>query len=121
MGADNATAREKKALAVLSEEIEKRSQVRPPVQTVKASRPGEFAIYAAPASQHGPWAAARICDLGRLFALRLRATPLVPGKTRSGRWLSIIGADERGLLFGVGKVLRVRLRTARPQAWLSSM
>src|SRR5438270_3786397 len=46
VGAEGATPREKKALAVLSEEIERRSQVRLPIQMTKTSRPRELVVYA---------------------------------------------------------------------------
>src|SRR5689334_13021544 len=106
VGADGATAREKKALAVLSEEIEKRSQVRPPVQKAKGARSSEFVIYA------GTRQSVRVMG-NRVAPAIAGASSLLPegysissGQDGSGRWLSIIGADERGLMFGVGKVLR---------------
>ncbi|MFL6450369.1 MAG: hypothetical protein ACJ746_22215 [Bryobacteraceae bacterium] len=106
VGADNATLREKKALAALSEEIEKRSQLRVPVQTAKTSKPAEFTIYAGTrqsARTLGSRAAAAISPAASLAS---DGYSISSGQDANGRWISIIGADERGLLFGVGKVLR---------------
>lgn len=106
VGADGATAREKKALAVLSEEIEKRSQVRPSVHTVKGARPSELVIYAG-TRQSAPTIGNRLAPAtAAASSLSPEGYAITSGQDGSGRWLSIIGADERGLMFGVGKVLR---------------
>ena len=105
IAADGATAREKKTLTTLSEEIEKRSLLRLPVQTKLANTP-EVVIYA------GTRTSAR--KFGSRLGNAISATQHLPGESyaiqtgsdANGRWISIIGADERGLLFGVGKLLR---------------
>ena len=106
VGTESATPREKKALAVLSEEIEKRSQLRPPVQTVKASRPGEFTIYAATRQSARTLGSRAASAVSAASSLPAEGYAISSGQDANGHWLSIIGADERGLLFGVGKFLR---------------
>lgn len=82
----NASARVKKAATVLVEEVEKRSQLRWPVGTSGQSVSGP-AVHLTIASSGG--------QAGEGFSIRAE-----------GSRISIIGADERGLLFGVGKLLR---------------
>ncbi|HEX7359544.1 MAG TPA: glycoside hydrolase family 20 zincin-like fold domain-containing protein [Bryobacteraceae bacterium] len=83
---EKATAREKKAANALVEEVEKRSELRWRIQSGAPS-----------ASSSG-------IHLGT-SASHLRAE----GYTihANGRSISIQGADERGLLFGIGKFLRL--------------
>ncbi|HZS53790.1 MAG TPA: hypothetical protein VFA65_05265, partial [Bryobacteraceae bacterium] len=82
----NASARVKKAATVLVEEVEKRSQLRWPIGTSAPSN-SETAVYLAIASPGK--------QASESFSIRTE-----------GNRISIIGADERSLLFGVGKLLR---------------
>jgi hypothetical protein len=84
--APNATAREKKAAQVLLEEVEKRSQLR--------WRTGDRAV------------AETTINLG----IRASGKGQLPAEGftihTSGKSVEIIGADERGLFYGVGKLLQ---------------
>jgi len=83
----HATARERKAATVLVEEVEKRSGLRWPIQAASSSS-AQTAIH-----------------------LAVRSSPKAPADGFSiqtnGNAVTVTGADERGLLFGVGKLLRV--------------
>ena len=103
--AENATAREKKAASVLAEEAQKRSQLRWRTQIKPPSMP-EVAVYAAmlaSARRFGPRINSAIAAAERLPS---EGFVIQTGSDTNGRWIAIIGADERGLLFGAGKLLR---------------
>ncbi len=87
---ENATAREKKAAMVLVEEIEKRSGLRWQVQGGSRSV-SQTAINLSTRSSER--VGEHLAPEG--YAIHAEANQI-----------SIIGADERGLLFGVGKLLR---------------
>ena len=101
----HATRREQKAVQVLTEEIEKRTEVRLPVVSAWPARPAT-AIVVGSAETLRKFDAALAQDLagrkppGR-EGYRLRAMPKgrVPG-------VGVLGSDERGVLFGVGGLLR---------------
>ena len=104
--AESATQREKKAAAVLVEEAQKRSQLRWQTQA-KSSPLSEMVIYAGTrvsARKFGPRASAATTAAERLPA---EGFTIQTGSDSQGRWIAVIGADERGLLFGVGKLLRM--------------
>jgi hypothetical protein len=101
--ADGATARERKAAAVLAEEAQKRSQLRWPVQS--GSPKAGTVIYLATRSSVRKLPA-RIPGSAAGERLLADGFTIASGKDAQGSWISIIGADERGLLFGVGKFLR---------------
>jgi hypothetical protein len=89
--APNASPREKKAAQVLAEEVEKRSQLRWPVVGHAST---ETTIYLGTrASVKGLEQAAHLSAEG--FAIHA-----------SGKSVTVVGADERGLFYGVGKLLR---------------
>jgi hypothetical protein len=99
------SAQSQKAIAVLLEEAEKRSGLRWPVRAGKANG-SSVTIYAALQQR---WKSLE----GRAAALEvLRSSPgaegctIRSGQDSNGQWIAICGADERGLLFGVGKFLR---------------
>jgi hypothetical protein len=100
----NATAREKNAADVLVEEVEKRSQLRWKVQPAGGRITGT-AIYAATRVSARAFGS-RISSATKAAA-RLPADgySIQAGKDSDGDWISIIGADERGLLFGLGRLL----------------
>jgi hypothetical protein len=98
---DRPTAREKKAVQVLIEEVQKRTLITLPVATgATAGRPS--------------------ITIGRIGSLPGRARSLPAGLSKPGAEgfqlvatgngaaaeVTVAGADERGLLFGVGRLLR---------------
>ncbi|MGH9663808.1 MAG: hypothetical protein ACRD9L_05235, partial [Bryobacteraceae bacterium] len=103
--AGGATRRERKAISVLFEEAGKRSNLQWKLQAGGASGPGT-AIYA------GTTASMR--TEGSRFSQTIAAAKRVgaegyaidTGMDASGHWIAVAGADERGLLFGIGKLLR---------------
>ena len=91
-----------KALTVLAEEAAKRSGLAWPVQS-PAKSTASVTIYAGLASG--------LAKLGP--RMRTVAAGQVPeaygiqtGSDSGGRWIAVAGSDERGLLFGVGQLLR---------------
>jgi hypothetical protein len=103
---EGAPARERKAATVLAEEVLKRSQLRWPIQSKPASGPGT-AIYLATrasARKSGSGMSALANAAERLPA---DGFAIASGSDANGRWIRVVGADERGLLFGVGKLLRM--------------
>jgi hypothetical protein len=102
--ANNATAREKNAANVLIEEVEKRSQRQWKLQA-GGGRVAGTSIYA------GTRTSARAFG-SRIASATKAAARLSPdgytiqtGKDADGEWIAVIGADERGLLFGIGRLL----------------
>lgn len=102
----NASKREKKAITVLIEEAEKRCELRWPVKSNSQQR-AVTTIYAGTHSSAAAFGAT-VAD-ARAAAGRVGSEGYVikTGNDASGRWIAIIGVDERGLLFGVGKLLRL--------------
>ena len=100
----NATAREKNAANVLIEEVEKRSQLRWKTQPAGGRVTGA-AIYAGTRSSAHAFGS-RIASATKAAA-RLSADgySIQTGKDGDGDWIAVIGADERGLLFGIGSLL----------------
>ncbi len=100
---DSASAREQKAAQVLIEEIAKRSQI-----TLKRSTGREksaVVIYLgtrASAHRVTPRLASTLHELlklpGESFVIRT-------GKDASGQWIALLGSDEKGLFFCVGRFL----------------
>ena len=107
----NATAPEKKAATMLSEEIEKRTQLRLKVQSQPASG---AAFVIGRADQIRSLGAGSLA--GRLTSLRVsRLHPHLPGTAIA----VITGTDDRGVVFGVGYLLR-RLHMARQKLELDA-
>jgi hypothetical protein len=98
-----ATEREKTAARVLKEESHKRCWLE---WTVGAKAAGGTTIYAgtrASWSKLGSPAAGLAAEHRTLAA---EGYALARGTDAGGRWIAVYGADERGLLFGIGKLLR---------------
>jgi hypothetical protein len=97
----NPTPRERKALTVLSEECYKRSGL-----TWKVQSPGKstapVTIYAGLASSMGKLGP-RIQSVGS----NPETYTIQAGSDGSGRWIAVAASDERGILFGVGQLLRL--------------
>ncbi len=95
--------REAKAISMLVEEAEKRCGIRWPVQGA-TRRADSMKMYV---GTKVAWSTARITPPGSGGApLGPEGYRIQSGSGSSGRWVSVTGADERGLLFGVGKLLR---------------
>ncbi|MBU6402207.1 MAG: hypothetical protein KGS61_17955, partial [Verrucomicrobia bacterium] len=107
----NLSAPERKAITMLVEEVEKRSRVRWPIAQAWPAAP-------TPVVAVGPASALR--DFGGKFAADLAADPGVAGaegfrirQRRDGdaSAVFVIGNDARGVLFGIGRLLReLRMR-----------
>ncbi len=110
----NLSTQERTAVRMLVEEVRKRSLVRLPVVTAWPSE-------ATPVIAVGPLATARTW-LGRAGPRAVNARP--PGRegyrlrvdraSRRGPTVLVLGADSRGVLFGVGRLLR-ELRMTRTE------
>ena len=101
---ETAGAREKLAARVLVEEVEKRSQLHWPVvpQSRSDNRLAIFLGTRASAASLG----SRIASAARAAShLRAEGFVIQTGDDATGRWIALIGADERGLLFAVGRLL----------------
>jgi hypothetical protein len=101
---DSATAREINAVHVLVEESRKRCGLD--WSTGRKAQSGAVTIYA---GTRASWTkleqhVAGVASAGR--ALPAEGFVLETGTDANGRWIAVFGADERGLLFGVGKLLR---------------
>jgi hypothetical protein len=113
---DGATAREKKAAAVLIEEAQRRSGVRWRVERLASAKSAGVTIYAATrASIRALPAGVRNRTAGRLSSLAAEGFLIETSVQDPETWIAIVGADERGLLFGVGKLLRT-IRFGRQNA-----
>src|SRR6476469_2106819 len=96
--------RVKKAVTVLIEEVEKRSRLRWPVQA-DSGKAGPAKIFVG-----------TLASLKSAGVSSTKAGVAQPGadgyvlrmdSNSSGRGITVLGADERGLLFGIGKLLRL--------------
>ena len=103
--AEGASARERKAATVLAEEVLKRSLLKWPVQGKAPSGSGA-AIYLATNASARKLGSRMNASMKAGERLSADGFSIASGSDGSGRWISIVGADERGLLFGVGKLLR---------------
>jgi hypothetical protein len=115
-----ASAREQKAARVLVEESEKRCGILWPIQKSTDGKAPAAPVTIYLATQHSakelghdlpvaPSAGNGLEDEG--FTLR-------SGRSSDGQWITVLGGGERGLLFGVGKLLR-QIDFARQQAAVS--
>ncbi len=102
----NATDRENKALAVLVEEVEKRSQIRWEVQRAASSHTGTT-IYVATRFSSAEMGGAVSEASSAAAHVGREGYVIRTGSNAAGNWIAVVGADERGLLFGVGKLLRL--------------
>jgi hypothetical protein len=100
-----ATARERKAAQVLVEEAAKRCGITWPVSnTRKDAR--KTTIYLATRESLNKLAQPNLISAGMLQGLKADGYLLRSGQDSSGAWIIVVGNDERGLLFGVGRLLR---------------
>jgi hypothetical protein len=101
-----ASARESKAAQVLVEEAAKRCGITWPVgKTRKAG--AHVTVYLATRQSLGKLAQRNLVSESMLQGLKADGFLLKSGQDASGHWIAVVGADDRGLLFGVGKLLRV--------------
>jgi len=107
----SASTPERKAAAMLSEEIEKRTQLRLRVQTQAAAGPA-FVLGRAGQVQSAAPQLAGAPDKAEGFTLRSTAGP-------SGALAVVTGYDDRGVVFGAGYLLR-QLHMARQRLELES-
>src|SRR4051812_32807873 len=101
----SATAREIKACSVLVEEVDRRCGLTWSVRSGATPAAG-VTIYAATRANWkslGPRPAA-VAQIST--GLKPEGYMIQTGTDSQGQWIAIAGADERGLLFGVGKMLQ---------------
>lgn len=116
-----ATPREHKAAQVLTEEAAKRCGI---TWMAASSRDKNSTVTIALATRASAGKLAGKFDLSahELNGLKPDGYLLATGRDSQGPWIAVIGADERGLLFGTGKLLRLldfgRWSVMLPQASL---
>lgn len=100
----SAAAREATAARVLAEESRKRCELDWSIGSKAQS--GVVNIYAGTRASSGKLSlpVAGLAAANR--ALPADGFALQAGSDANGRWIAVFGADERGLLFGIGKLLR---------------
>lgn len=112
------SARERKAAQVLIEEAAKRCGITWPLAA--SALAGQTGIYLTTRHSAQEWARPDLAPAAALAGLRPEGFLLRSGRDTAGAWIAITGADERGLLFGVGKLLRLldfdRQQVALPAA-----
>lgn len=114
----SATVREKKVAQVLIEEAAKRCGITWPVgNSRKAS--AQVTIYLATRQSAGKLPKRNLVSESMLRGLQTDGFLLHSGQDSDGKWIAVLGADERGLLFGVGKLLR-SIDFSRQQATLAA-
>jgi hypothetical protein len=96
--------RVKKAVTVLVEEVEKRSRLRWRVQADSAKAGPTKIFVGTMASLKSAGVSTAAAGLARPGA---DGYVLHTASNSSGRAITVLGADERGLLFGIGKLLRL--------------
>ena len=95
----NPTRREVKALMVLAEETAKRSGLRWKTQGTAA-----VTIYAGLTTGLGSLTQATAAPVDAHVP---ESYSIHAGSDNGGRWIAVTGSDERGVLFGVGQLLRL--------------
>jgi hypothetical protein len=114
----SASARESKAAQVLIEEAAKRCGITWP--TGKSRKTGsQVTIYLATRQSVGKLPKRNLIPESIVHGLQPDGFLLHSGQDSDGIWIAIAGADERGLLFGVGKLLRL-IDFGRQQAKLAA-
>jgi hypothetical protein len=113
-----ASARESKAAQVLIEEAAKRCSITWPVGNSKKAS-GQVTIYLATRQSAGKLPKRNLVTESTIQGLQPEGFLLHSGQDSDGAWIAIFGADERGLLFGVGKLLRL-IDFGRQQATLAA-
>ncbi len=102
----SATARESKAAQVLVEEAARRCGISWPVGNAKKNN-ASVTIYLATQQSLDKLPKRDLVPESAIRGLPPDGFLLRSGQPTDGQWIAIIGADERGLLFGVGKLLRL--------------
>jgi hypothetical protein len=108
--------RESKAAQVLVEEAEKRCGIRWPLQK-GGKQPAKATIFLATRQSAAKLSHRNFASEAALRSLNPDGFLLRSGTDANGPWIAVLGADERGLLFGVGKLLRL-IDFGRQQAFL---
>ena len=106
----SATGRESKAAQVLVEEAEKRCGIRWPIQnTAVRSKKAKALVTIYLATRQSAIKIVHRSGVSgpELQGLQKEGFLLRSGQDGDGEWIAVFGADERGLLFGVGKLLRL--------------
>ncbi len=98
-------AREAKAVSMLVEEAERRSGIRWRVES-GAMRPSPLTIYAGTRASWPSLGSRPASSRSGTEQLAADGYAIRTGSDAAGRWIAIAGADERGMLFGIGKLLR---------------
>ncbi len=108
-----------KSAQVLVEETEKRCGIRWPIGLGHGEDPAvpPVVIYLATRASTGGLEREILAGAPELASLREEGFLLRTGRNTSGRWIAVIGADDRGLLFGVGSLLR-RIEFDRQNAFV---
>ena len=112
--------RGKKMAAMLVEEAEKRCGIRWRVQDrVPAKASGSSPVVIHLGTRASGIEAEHGISVSELRNLPAEGYILRSGNDSSGSWIAVMGADQRGLLFGIGKLLRM-ISFGRQQARLHS-
>ncbi len=100
--AEAASPREKKAAQVLIEEVQRRTQIRLPLASKSSSNLTIYLATQASAHRLSPRLSSALNALANLpregFVIR-------SGTDAGARWIALLGADERGLFYSVGRFL----------------
>ncbi len=102
----SASDRESKAAQVLVEEAEKRCGIPWPIQKAEKKK-ARVTIYLATRQSAGKLPHHNFVSEPMFHGLQADGFLLRSGQDNDGEWIAVLGADERGLLFGVGKLLRL--------------
>ena len=114
----SASARESKAAQVLIEEAAKRCGITWPVGSSRKAN-ARVTIYLATRQSAGKLPKRDLVPESMLRGLQADGFLLHSGQDGDGKWIAVFGADERGLVFGVGKLLRL-IDFGRQQATLAA-
>ncbi len=115
----SASARESKAGQVLIEEAAKRCGITWPVGKSRKVG-GPVTIYLATRQSAAKLPKHNLVPESSIHGLQPDGFLLHSGQDSDGKWIAVFGADERGLLFGVGKLLRL-IDFGRQQAMLATV
>lgn len=114
----SASARESKAAQVLIEEAANRCGITWVVENSKKAA-SKVTIYLATRQSAGKLPKRNLVPQSTVSGLQADGFLLQSGQDGDGTWIAVYGADERGLLFGVGKLLRM-IDFGRQQAMLGA-
>jgi hypothetical protein len=112
--------RGKKMAQVLVEEAEKRCGIGWPVQDrLPAKTPGATPVAIHLETRDSGLEPGRAVSTAALHGLPAEGYIIRSGSDGNGSWIAVMGADQRGLLFGIGKLLRL-ISFGRQQARLEN-